>query len=133
MMGFWSSLFGGAAAEPIEAVGNVIDALVTSDEERAHAELLKQKLAMKPALVQAEITKVQAAHRSSFVAGARPFLMWICGLGFAMAFLVNPILQWLMPEIGAPELPLEAMMELTLAMLGLAGLRTVEKLQGRAR
>jgi len=35
-----------------------------------------------------------------------------------------------MPDAGAPELPLDVMMELTLAMLGLAGLRTVEKLKG---
>ena len=46
------------------------------------------------------------------------------------AFVVNPILQWLAPDLGAPELPLDAMMELTLAMLGLAGLRTAEKIKG---
>jgi hypothetical protein len=38
-----------------------------------------------------------------------------------------------MPEIGAPELPIDVMMELTLAMLGLAGLRTVEKIKGVAK
>jgi len=56
--------------------------------------------------------------------------MWVCGFGFMFAFLINPILQWLLPHIGAPELPLDVMMELTLAMLGLAGLRTYEKLKG---
>ena len=35
----------------------------------------------------------------------------------------------MMPDVGAPEMPTDIMMELTLAMLGLAGLRTVEKLQ----
>jgi hypothetical protein len=87
---------------------------------------------MKPALLQAEISRVQAGHRSIFVAGARPFLMWVCGLGFLFAFVINPVLQWLAPELGSPELPLDAMLELTLAMLGLAGLRTVEKLNGKA-
>jgi hypothetical protein len=48
------------------------------------------------------------------------------------AFVINPILQWVAPELGSPELPLDAMLELTLAMLGLAGLRTVEKLNGKA-
>jgi hypothetical protein len=104
----------------------------TSDEERAQGELLKQKLAMQPSMMQAEIMKVQANHRSTFVAGARPFLMWVCGLGFLFAFVINPILQWVAPELGSPELPLDAMLELTLAMLGLAGLRTVEKLNGKA-
>ena len=135
-MGILSSLFGGGGAssiaQPIEAIGNIIDSVFTSDEERAQGELLKQRLAMKPALMQAEINKVQAGHRSTFVAGARPFLMWVCGLGFLFAFVINPILQWIAPELGSPELPLDAMLELTLAMLGLAGLRTVEKLNGKA-
>ena len=133
-MGILSSLFGGgrAVAQPIEAIGNIIDNVFTSDEERAQGELLKQKLAMQPSMMQAEIMKVQANHRSTFVAGARPFLMWVCGLGFLFAFVINPILQWVAPELGSPELPLDAMLELTLAMLGLAGLRTVEKLNGKA-
>jgi hypothetical protein len=133
-MGILSSLFSGgsAVAQPIEAIGNIIDSVFTSDEERAQGELLKQKLAMQPSMMQAEIMKVQANHRSTFVAGARPFLMWVCGLGFLFAFVINPILQWIAPELGSPELPLDAMLELTLAMLGLAGLRTVEKLNGKA-
>lgn len=129
-MGLLSKLFSVGAAEPIKAVGGILDDLFTSDEEELTLEIVKQRLAQKPALVQAEIMKVQAQHRSTFVAGARPFLMWVCGLGFLFAFLINPILQWLLPDMGSPELPLDVMMELTLAMLGLAGLRTVEKIKG---
>lgn len=129
-MSWFTNLFSSAAAEPINAIGNVVDKLFTSDDERLDKENIKIRLMQKPALVQAEINKVQAAHRSTFVAGGRPFLMWVCGLGFLFAFVINPILQWVAPELGAPELPLSAMMELTLAMLGLAGLRTVEKLKG---
>ena len=133
-MSLWTWLSGGkAVAEPIEAVGNLLDALFTSDDERLDKAIIKQRLAQQPALAQAEITKVQAQHRSVFVAGARPFLMWVCGLGFLFAFVINPILEWIVPEVGAPVLPLEVMMELTLAMLGLAGLRTVEKLQGKSK
>jgi len=135
-MGLLSSLFGvgsSGVAEPIEAIANLIDSVFTSDEEKAQGLLLKQRLALKPALMQAEINKVQAGHRSIFVAGARPFLMWVCGMGFLFAFVINPVLQWLAPELGSPELPLDAMLELTLAMLGLAGLRTVEKLNGKAK
>ena len=130
-MGWFSDLTGaGAAVEPVAAIGNVIDQLFTSDEERAAGELLKAKLAQAPMLAQTEINKVQAGHKSTFVAGARPFLMWVCGFGLLFAFIVNPILEWIAPLRGSPELPLEAMMELTIAMLGLATLRTVEKLKG---
>lgn len=120
----------GTPVEPVQAIGNVIDSVFTSDEERLQAQAVLKKIEQHPALVQAEISKVQASHRSIFVAGARPFLLWVCGLGFLFAFLINPILQWLLPTVGSPELPLEVMMELTLAMLGLSTLRTVEKLKG---
>ena len=133
-MGWFSSLTGGGGVvEPVVAIGNVIDKLFTSDEERAAGELLKQKLAQAPQLAQSEINKVQAGHRSTFVAGARPFLMWVCGAGLLFAFVLNPIIEWIAPERGSPDLPLEAMMELTIAMLGLAGLRTVEKLKGLSK
>ena len=130
-MSFFGKLFAHKEAiSGVEAIGNIFDELLTSDDERAQAEIIKQKIAMRPSLIQAEIMRVQASHRSWFVAGARPFLLRICGLGFLFSFFVNPLLQWMMPDVGAPEMPTDIMMELTLAMLGLAGLRTVEKLQG---
>jgi len=130
-MSWFTSILGvKEVVEPVKAIGNIIDQLFTSDDERAAGELLKQKLNQAPMLAQTEINKVQASHRSTFVAGARPFLMWVCGFGLLFAFLLNPLMEWLMPERGSPELPLDAMMELTLAMLGLATLRTVEKVKG---
>ena len=129
-MSWFSTLFNVGTAEPINAVGNVLDKLFTSDDERLDKEIIKQRLLQQPRLVQAEISKVQAAHRSTFVAGARPFILWVCGFGFLFAFVINPILEWLYPELGSPVLPLDVMMELTLAMLGLASLRTVEKIKG---
>lgn len=129
-MGWFSKLFSSTAAEPIEAVGNVFDKLFTSDEERHQAEAVMAKIKQHPLLLQAEINKVSATHRSVFVAGARPFIMWVCGVGILFAFVANPLLAWLHPELGQPEVPLEAMMELTLALLGLGALRTVEKIKG---
>jgi hypothetical protein len=130
-MSLWTWLSGGkAVAQPIEAVGNVLDALFTSDDERLDKELIKQRLALKPTLAQVEVMKAQAQHRSAFVAGARPFLMWVCGLGFLFSFVISPIIAWVLPDVGAPILPLEVMLELTLGMLGLAGLRTIEKIKG---
>ena len=129
-MSIFSTLFSSVSAEPINAIGNVLDKLFTSDDERLDKAIIKQRLLQQPALVQAEISKVQAQHRSTFVAGARPFLMWVCGTGFLVAFVISPLIQWLSPELGSPVLPLDVMMELTIAMLGLSGLRTLEKIQG---
>ncbi len=129
-MGWFSTIFG---TNPIEAIGKAGDALFTSDEERQQLDNDLTEIKQKPMLMQALANTMAAQHRSVFVAGARPFLMWVCGFGFLFAFVINPILQWLWPEVGTPELPLDVMMELTLAMLGLAGLRTVEKIKGVAK
>jgi hypothetical protein len=131
-MGVLDKLLGGAAAQPIEAVGNVLDKLFTSAEEKLDKQALLTKLAQQPHLAQIELNKVEAQHRSTFVAGARPFILWVCGFGLANAFLVNPWIQWVSGAPG-PELPLEIMSELVFALLGLGALRTVEKLQGRAK
>ena len=69
-MSILSKLFGGATAQPIEAVFKGIDALVTSDEEREAAELLKLKALQEPAKMQIELNKLEAQHRSGFVAGS---------------------------------------------------------------
>lgn len=129
-MGWLSNLFSSGASSVIESIGEAGDKIFTSDDERNQFELELKKVKQSPMLMQAMINVNQAQHRSVFVAGARPFLMWVCGLGFLFAFVVNPLLQWLMPEVGAPTLPLEVMLELTLGMLGLAGLRTIEKIKG---
>jgi hypothetical protein len=130
-MSWFSTLIGNS--NPIELIGKAGDALFTSDEERAQLKNDLAEIKQKPLLMQALANTTAAQHRSTFVAGARPFLLWVCGFGFLFAFVINPILQWLCPDVGTPELPLDVMMELTLAMLGLASLRTVEKIKGVAK
>ena len=107
--------------------------MFTSKEEELNLEIVKERLAQKPAMIQAEISKVQAGHRSMFVAGARPFLMWVCGVGFAYAFLIAPTLEFFLPNTEKIEIPTDIMLELTLAMLGLSSLRTVEKLANKSK
>ncbi len=133
-MGILSNLFGGGTsikdiAEPVNAVGNALDNLFTSDEERANAEIVMEKLRQKPHVLQAEISKLEASHRSSFVAGWRPALGWVCATGLLFVFVINPIIQWLTGMPG-PSMPLEAMMTLVVSLLGLGGLRTFEKVKG---
>ena len=131
-MSFLSGIFGSAAAAPITAVGNVLDALFTSDEEKLDKQALLTKLAQQPNLAQVELNKVEAQHRSIFVAGWRPAIGWICAAGLGMIFIVNPVLQWWSMKPG-PELPQGIILELVLALLGLGALRTVEKMNGRAK
>ncbi|WP_257293648.1 holin family protein [Endozoicomonas sp. YOMI1] len=131
-MSWLATLFGKTAAEPIKAVGNVIDGLFTSDEERLDKQAVLERIRQQPALVQAEINKVEAGHRSVFVAGWRPFIGWVCGVGLAFIFVINPILQWWTGKPG-PVMAMDSLMELVLALLGLGALRTVEKRMGTSK
>ncbi len=130
-MGFLSFLklgksAGDAIASPIDAVGNALDKLFTSKEEKEQAKAIMQKIKMEPHILQGEINKLEAQHRSIFVAGARPFIIWVCGVGLSFSFVINPIIQWYSGKPG-PTLPLDTIMELILCILGLGGLRTFEK------
>lgn len=131
-MSFWDKLLGGSIAEPVEAVGNVLDELFTSDDERlSHQEVL-ERLRQQPDLAQIGLNKAEAGHRSVFVAGWRPAIGWICAIGLFFPFTINPIIQWITGDPG-PQLPTDVMTELVLAMLGMSGLRTYEKMKGRAK
>lgn len=84
---------------------------------------------------QLEVNKIEAGHRSMFVAGWRPFLGW--GLSFAMLwhFVLAPMITFWFAYMGtdAPTLPafdMDSLMTVLLGMLGLGGLRTFEKAKG---
>ena len=128
-MGFFQKLVTGQTAGPIEAIGNVVAKVYEGKNEKLSHEEVMAQIAQNPMLVQAEIGKVQAQHRSIWVAGARPFILWVCGVGLGFVFVANPIIQWITGQAG-PEMQTDAMMELVVAILGLGAYRTVEKIQG---
>ena len=136
-MGLLSSIFGEPATDAVTAIGNVFDQLFTSDEEREQARQVMEKIRQKPMILQIEINKIEAAHRSIFVAGWRPFIGWVCGIGFLWAFLLHPIFEWGLVlsglDFSAPKIITDNMMELVFALLGLGTLRTAEKITGRAK
>ena len=89
---------------------------------------------------QLEVNKEQAKHSSVFVAGARPFIMWVCGAALLWQFLMEPMATWALVAFAQPdELPpvptldIGPLMTLLLGMLGLGGLRTYEKRLGVER
>lgn len=88
------------------------------------------------ATAQADTNKVEAASTRLFVAGWRPFVGWICGLAVGFKFIGGPALFMIAQAFGHPvELPVIETSELwplLLGMLGLGGLRTVEKVKGAA-
>jgi len=80
---------------------------------------------------QSQTNTAEAANPNLFVSGWRPAIGWVGALGLAYQFIVRPF------AVGAgwhdlPSLD-QTLMELVMAMLGMAGLRTYEKMQGVAR
>lgn len=102
------------------------------------SEAEKQQLAAAVMVVQGQldINKVEAASPSVFVSGARPFIMWVCGIGCAWNWIGLPVACFTLAALGKPIVlapaDLSEMMPLLLGMLGLGTLRTVEKIKGVA-
>lgn len=124
-----------AALIPI--LGPLLDRLIPdpAERERAISEMAAQANAA--ALAQAKVNEVEASSASLFVAGWRPWIGWVCGMGLAWSFIGAPVATWAVaiwhPGTPLPNIPAEHLLELVFAMLGLGGLRTVEKIKGAAR
>lgn len=83
--------------------------------------------------LQSEINKVEAQHRTIFVAGWRPFIGWVCGFALAYNFVLRDMLIWYFGENTAPPaLQMEHLMTVLVGMLGLGGMRTFEKLNNKS-
>lgn len=83
--------------------------------------------------VQSEINKMEAQHRSIFVAGWRPFIGWICGLALAYNFIIRDLIAWVSPDIMPPAIQMDQLITILLGMLGLGGLRTFEKIKDKTK
>lgn len=147
-MGFFRKLFGGSGKEAGDAVKGTLqgvgdfardmrttftgklDPEVAAQFEQKMAELDQQLL-----MGQMKINEVEAGNTSLFVAGWRPFLGWVGGIGFAFQFVLRPLLMWgyqfvTQEPLGLPSLDLSELGTILVGMLGLAGYRTVEKSRG---
>tara|TARA_R100001086_G_scaffold209297_1_gene125048 strand:+ start:1695 stop:2102 length:408 start_codon:yes stop_codon:yes gene_type:complete len=120
----------------LPAVTDVIGRFLPEDKEaKAKAEReIEAKLTTHLAkidLAQLDINKTEAAHRSVFVSGWRPFIGWSCGVALAWSYVVTPILTFVLAQTGylveLPSMNLGEMMPVLMGMLGLGGLRTFEK------
>ena len=98
-------------------------------------ELLKGKEIDPQKLIelQGEINKIEAQHRTIFVAGWRPFNGWVCGVALAYNFILRDLLVWFIgPEQVPPALQMEHLMTVLIGMLGLGGMRTFEKFNNKS-
>jgi len=98
---------------------------------------MAEKHAVKIAQGQMEINKTEAAHKSLFVAGWRPFIGWTCGVAMLSNFLLIPMANFILDLAGSknvvPLIELETMMPVLMGMLGLGAMRSYEKVKNVSR
>ena len=127
----------GIAESVIGVAGKVLDKFVEDKDLKTKLshELKSQIVSLD--LAQAQTNLEQAKHPSIFVAGARPAIMWICAFGLGWQFVFQPVAVWAIALSGAdvvlPIIETEGLMSLTLALLGLGGMRSFEKSKGIQR
>lgn len=131
----------------IPLISGILDKVLPDPQSAADAKLRAFEMAQKGelavldadvrlALGQMEVNKAEAST-DLFRGGWRPACGWVCAAGLAYAFLLRPLLPWIVSVAGAdvPELPsidTDTLMVLLTGMLGLGSLRTFERVKGKA-
>lgn len=124
-----------------QPVAGLLDKFIEDKDQKnalAHEiATLAEKQAHESVIAQLEVNKVEAAHKSLFVAGWRPAIGWVCVLGMAGNFITIPITNMILELAGSdvtvPLIPTGEMMPVLMGMLGLGAMRSVEKLKGVQR
>ena len=129
-MSILEKLLGDSVAKPVEAIGKIIDEIHTSKSEQIDAEIKLTEVSNKLRALQAEITLQESKHRSAFVAGWRPAIGWVCGIGLLINFVIAPLIS---PLAKLNTVDTSHLITMALTMMGVAGLRTVEKAKGLTR
>ncbi|RIK91784.1 MAG: hypothetical protein DCC73_15085 [Proteobacteria bacterium] len=131
-------------SDVINKVGDIIGKVIPDADKKNELKLELAKLADQAderlyqlQSGQIEINKIEAANPNIFVSGWRPSIGWVCSAALAWTFIFAPVATWAV-SIWAPGTPLPAidsgnLFELVLAMLGLGGWRTLEKIKGVAK
>lgn len=91
-----------------------------------------QKAITDQSVAQNQVNAAEATNTSVFVAGWRPFIGWVCGIGLLLVAFA-PLFNYLLLMAKLPAMPMIANDDLYVilyGMLGLGGLRSFDKTKG---
>jgi len=128
------------------AAQSLIERFFPDPEKKAAAQLELLKMQQTGELAQlaadTDLAKLQiqtnieeAKSTNWFVAGARPFIMWTCGVSLAYVSVVEPISRfvakvWFGYVGDFPVIDTNLTMQILMGILGLGAYRTAEKIKG---
>ena len=118
----------------IPAVSSILDKVFPdkTEADKAKARLLELQMngELQQIVGQIEINKTEAANYNLFVSGWRPSVGWVCSAALAYEYLVRPLLTTF--GIVAAPIEVDTLNTLLFALLGIAGLRSIDKIKGVA-
>ena len=128
----------------IPLIGKVIDKIFPDPSQAANAKLKMMEMeqegdfkeidaSLQRDIQQIALNKIEAGSENVFKSGWRPFIGWTCGLGFAYAVIVYPVLTWMAVVWNItppPNLDSDLLFPVMLGLLGLGGMRSFEKFKG---
>lgn len=119
-------------SNPISDVANLIKTVAgkyfDSKEDQVKLELALKELEQHLPMAQIDVNKEEAKSSKLFVAGWRPFIGWVCGIGLGYEYLIRPFL--LIFHLNAIDLNLSELIPLLGTMLGFGAMRSFDKMQG---
>ena len=89
---------------------------------------MSENHAQEIALAQIKLN-TEDAKGNWFQSGWRPATGWVCVAGFGVNFLISPLLSGF--NIDIPQADTSTMLPVLMGLLGLGGLRTVERLKDK--
>jgi hypothetical protein len=126
-------------ASLIGPVSGILDKVIPDSDMKAklahEIATMSDTHAQQALLAQLEINKAEAASGSLFKGGWRPAVGWICAIAFGYHFVLQPLLVFVLTASGVdlpdlPEFDMGTLLTVLGGMLGIGGLRTVEKAKG---
>ena len=115
----------------IAPVSGLLDKFIEDKDQKAklahEISTMAERHAQQIALAQIEVNKAEAKG-NWFQSSWRPATAWVCVLGFTVNFLISPIAHAF--GIDVPQADTSVMLPVLMGMLGLGGLRTMERVKG---
>jgi hypothetical protein len=130
----------------ISGIFAVIDKLIPDPEAKAKAKLDVLKMEqegefrkldadLQVMLAQTRVNEEEAKSPDAFRGSWRPAVGWVCVVGMAWTYVASPLLGWLSSAKGWPAPPTIDTFDLLImlgGMLGFGGMRSFERIKGRA-